>query len=47
LNNSELRKVVVERKGVSDTELFHHHFAGAVGEAPPLIIELLKHFPRM
>jgi hypothetical protein len=39
-------EVVIERKRHLNAELFHHDFTRAVGEAPTLIIELLKCFPR-
>jgi hypothetical protein len=39
-------EVVIEGKCHFNTELFHDDFACAVGEAPTLIIELLKRLPR-
>ncbi len=39
-------KVMIEGECHFDTELLHDHFAGAVGEAPVLIVELLKCCPR-
>ena len=39
-------EVVVESERHLNTKLFHYDFACAVGEAPILIIELLKCFPR-
>jgi len=36
---------MIEGKRESDTELFHDYFARAVGEAPILVVELLKCFP--
>ena len=46
LDISELVKVVVESKCHFNLELFHDDFASAVGEAPILVVELLKCFPR-
>jgi hypothetical protein len=46
LDRSKLVKVVIESKRYFDAELFHDDFACAVGEAPTLIVELLKCFPR-
>ena len=45
LDSPKLVEVVIEGKGHIDTELFHNDFACAVGEAPTLIIELLKCLP--
>ena len=38
-------EVVVESKRHLNAELFHHDFARAVGEAPTLVVELLKCLP--
>src|SRR4029079_16331627 len=42
---SKLVEVVVESKRHLNAELFHHDFARAVGEAPTLVVELLKCLP--
>jgi hypothetical protein len=39
-------EVMIERKCYFNTKLFHHDFACAIGEAPILIVELLKDLPR-
>lgn len=39
-------EVVIEGKRHFDIELFHDDFACTVSEAPILVIELLKCFPR-
>jgi hypothetical protein len=46
LDRSKLAEVVIESKRHVNAELFHHNFARAIGEAPTLVIELLKCFPR-
>jgi hypothetical protein len=42
----QLAEVMIEGKRHCDIELFHDDFACAVGEAPILIVELFKCFPR-
>ena len=39
--------MVIETERLSDTEPLHHHFAGAVSEAPVFVIELAEDFPRL
>lgn len=46
LDSPKLVEVVIEGKRHIDIELFHDDFACAVGEAPTLIVELLKCLPR-
>ena len=46
LDRAKLVEVMIEGKCHFDTNLFHDDFACAVGEAPTLIVELLKCLPR-
>jgi len=37
--------MVVEREGALDLQLFHHDFAGTIGEAPFLVGEAVEGIP--